>query len=95
MGAQKGMIFSTVRYQQGSLEYAKKHGIALALVVDGSVLYEVKSFGSRRGERPHWMPPYAAYIVSLGEDAQESHSLMREEILSAFLDQLKTEEDRS
>jgi restriction system protein len=89
VGAQKGMIFSTVRYQQGAIEYAKKHGIALAIVVDGNAQYETKSLGLRRGERPSWMPPFSAYIVSLSEEGHETHSLMRKDVLREFLERFK------
>jgi restriction system protein len=88
VGAQKGMIFSTAQYQRGALEYAKTHGIALARVVDGSVLFESKSFGGRRVEPPPWAPPYAAYLVSLSDEGGESYSLMREGLAGELLEQL-------
>ncbi|MCH6258412.1 restriction endonuclease [Puniceicoccaceae bacterium K14] len=34
VGAQKGMIFSTAKFQSGALKYAKAHGIALVQVTD-------------------------------------------------------------
>lgn len=94
MGAQKGMIFSTAQYQRGALEYAKVHGIALARVIDGGLLYETKSQDQRPVEPPPWAPPYAAYIVFLSEEGHESYSLMREGATEALLEQFKTEEER-
>jgi restriction system protein len=91
VGAQKGMIFSTVQYQRGALAYAKAHGIALARVIDGSVLYETKSYGQRRAEPPPWVPPYAAYIVSLSDEGGESYSLMRRGGAGELLEQFKTD----
>jgi restriction system protein len=94
VGAQKGMIFSTVQYQRGALEYAKKHGIALARVIDGSMLYETKSYDQRPVELPPWVPPYAAYIVSLSENGGESYSLMGEGDPVELLEQFKAVEER-
>lgn len=89
VGAQKGMIFSTTQYQRGALEYAKAHGIALARVVDGSVLYETKSYDQRRAEPPPWLPPYGAYLVSLSDEGGESYSLMRRGIAAELIELFK------
>ena len=35
VGAHKGMIFSTAKFQRGAIEFARVHGIALIQVVDG------------------------------------------------------------
>ena len=32
VGAQKGMIFSTVKFQKGAVQFAQAHGIALVMV---------------------------------------------------------------
>ena len=91
IGAQKGMIFSTTQYQRGALEYAKAHGIALARVVDGSVLYETKSYDRRRAEPPPWLPSYGAYLVSLSDEGGESYSLMRRGCAAELLELFKVE----
>lgn len=39
LGAQKGIMISTCGFQSGAFEYAKKHGIALLQVIDGSALH--------------------------------------------------------
>lgn len=39
-GAQKGILFSTARFQKGATIYAKKHGIALVRVTEGKAKYE-------------------------------------------------------
>lgn len=87
----KGMIFSTVQYQRGALEYAKKHGIALARMVDGSVLYETKSYG-HPVELPPWVPPYSAYLVSLSEEGHESYSLLRRGLAEDLLKQFEADD---
>lgn len=43
LGAQKGMLFSTSRFQTGAAEYARTHGIALIHVMDGQFMYQVRS----------------------------------------------------
>jgi restriction system protein len=43
IGAHKGIIFASVGFQKGAIEYAKAHGIALIRVVEGKLTYEVKS----------------------------------------------------
>jgi hypothetical protein len=88
------MIFSTVQYQSGALEYAKKHGIALARVIDGGMLYETKSYNQRLGMLSPGVPPYAAYIVSLSEEGHESYSLMREGNSNRLLEQFDLNEER-
>ena len=94
VGAQKGMIFSTAQFQRGALEYAKAHGIALARVIDGGLLYESRSYYQQHVAPPPWAPPYAAYIVFLDDEGRESYSLMREGAPEALLERFKTEEER-
>jgi restriction system protein len=38
IGANKGILFSTSKFQLGALEYAEKHGIALIQLIDGDAL---------------------------------------------------------
>ena len=38
IGANKGILFSTSKFQSGALEYAEKHGIALIQLIDGDAL---------------------------------------------------------
>jgi len=35
VGAHKGMIFSTAKFQKGAIDFARAHGIALIQIVDG------------------------------------------------------------
>jgi restriction system protein len=46
-GSQKGMIFSTSGFQEGSEKFAKEHGIALVRVIDGRFTYHNKSILSQ------------------------------------------------
>jgi len=53
VGAHKGILFSTSRFQRGALQYAKAHGIGLVRVEDGGTVgYETKMLGASRDRRP-------------------------------------------
>ncbi len=41
VGAQKGMIFSTAKFQKGAIEFARVHRIALIQLVDGRSLQQL------------------------------------------------------
>jgi len=43
VGAHKAAMLATSPYQRGALEYATKHGIALATVTEGRFTYETRS----------------------------------------------------
>lgn len=63
-GAHKGIIFATVGFQRGAIEYAKTHGIALVRIVDGKLTYEVKAdIGSV--EPPPWVkiPKFVLHYI--------------------------------
>jgi restriction system protein len=66
IGAHKGMLFSTSRFQQGAIDFAKKHGIALVQVIDGKLLYNVKSVNIEKVEIPPWanLPKHCGVMVS-------------------------------
>jgi hypothetical protein len=67
VGAQKGVMVATARYQSGALEFAAIHGIALVTVMDGQL-----AFGTRNGgpvpspERSDSNTPLAVgYVIEL------------------------------
>ena len=43
LSAQKAMLFATTPFQDGAVEYANHHGIALVQLVSGETLYFTKS----------------------------------------------------
>jgi hypothetical protein len=43
VGAQKAAMIATAPYQRGAIEYATKHGIALAMVTEGRFTFETRS----------------------------------------------------
>ena len=53
-GAQKGMLFSVAGFQQGAIDYADVHGIALVQLADGSSSWFTRSAGP-----PAPPPPWA------------------------------------
>jgi restriction system protein len=44
-GAQKGMLFSIAGFQEGAIEYADVHGIALIQMADGGTSWSTRSIG--------------------------------------------------
>jgi hypothetical protein len=43
VGAHKGVMFSTARFQRGAMEFAKVHGIALVSVTEGRLTFATRS----------------------------------------------------
>jgi restriction system protein len=54
--AQKSILVSTAPFRFGALEFAKAHGIALILIEDGQLIYEVRSSAAR--PRQPWLPTF-------------------------------------
>lgn len=50
VGANKGFLFSTSKFQSGALEYAVNHGIALIQLIDGNALIMGRSRDPLPGE---------------------------------------------
>jgi restriction system protein len=69
VGAQKGMIFSTVRYQKGAIEFARAHGIALVLVTDGTTNYVTRSSYPQIRSRP---TPPLAWLANLSGSGRQT-----------------------
>lgn len=75
VGAHKGMIFSTARFQSGAIEYAKAHGIALVQIAGGHTSYSVKSY-VQPVELPPWVPKYVGWIIQLNDEGNELYQLI-------------------
>jgi restriction system protein len=63
-GAHKGMIFTTSKFQRGAVEFAKKHGIALAKLAHSEATYYLKS------------RLVDIYEVSIDEDDETSYKIV-------------------
>ncbi|MGA0556799.1 restriction endonuclease [Larkinella sp. VNQ87] len=71
IGAHKGIIFSTSGFQQGAIEFAAKHGIALIRLREGRFSYETRSLDRVVVEIPAWadLPKYdGVYIHDIEEN---------------------------
>ena len=62
LGAQKGMIFSTAGFQEGAVQYAELHGIALVQIARGENTYFSRSMESPKPP-PAWLqiPKYVGW----------------------------------
>jgi len=62
LGAQKGMIFSTAGFQEGAVQYAELHGIALVQIAEGETTYFSRSMEAPK-PRPAWLgiPKYIGW----------------------------------
>lgn len=60
IGAHKGIVFSTSGFQQGAIEFAAKHGVALVRLREGKFSYETRSLDRVAVEIPAWanLPRY-------------------------------------
>ena len=74
-GANKGILFSTSKFQSGALEYAVKHGIALIQLIDGNALIMGRSGDPLPGEPlfPN-RPDFFGMCYSLSTDGKRTFS---------------------
>ena len=76
LSAQKAMLFATNPFQDGAVEYANHHGIALVQLASGETLYFTKS--GNRTPLPDSPPSYVGWLLSAHDDATDgvSYSLV-------------------
>ena len=67
-GAQKGMLFSIAGFQEGAIQYADVHGIALVQLADGDTSWLTKSDGPRTPP-----PPWANIPTYVGWWCHDTH----------------------
>jgi len=73
-GAQKGIVFSTVKFQKGAIEFAQAHGIALVMVANGKTMYVTRS--ANQATASDDLPSYVCWLVRLtGSGDQKLHPL--------------------
>ena len=63
LGAQKGILFSTSKFQAGCIEYAEQHGIALVQMIEGKYNYETKGHDREVTYFPPGLPKYVGQYV--------------------------------
>jgi len=75
VGAQKGILFSTSKFQSGALEYSVRHGIALIQLIDGDALIVGRSRDRLPGEALFpGRPDYCGMLCSLPADGKRAYS---------------------
>jgi restriction system protein len=70
LGAQKAIVVATAKFQSGAIEYASKHGIALAQIVSGSVVYVQANFGREVRAIPADAEDYAGLFYGPNPDGR-------------------------
>jgi restriction system protein len=76
LGAQKGIIFSTAKFQSGCIEYAEQHGIALVRIIEGKYSYETKSLDKTHVYYPPDLPKYVGeFIYNVTETGYTQYNL--------------------
>jgi len=75
VGAQKAVLVATAQLQQGAINYAKTHGIALVLVTEGRFTFETKGAGewptlSRQHADALGIPPLVACFGPTDTEAE-------------------------
>jgi len=76
LGAQKAMLFSTSEFQEGAVEYAIQHGIALVRLASGETSYFARS--ANPTPLPDSLPSYVGWLIAQHDGASDgvSHSLV-------------------
>ena len=76
IGAQKGILFSTSRFQSGCIEYAQQHGIALVRLIEGKYTYETKAYGADDINYPDDLPKFVGeYIYDKNGDTYTTYNV--------------------
>ena len=76
LSAQKAMLFATTPFQDGAVEYANQHGIALVQLASGETLYFTKS--GNPTPLPDSPPSYVGWLIAQHAGASDgvSYSLV-------------------
>jgi len=86
LSAQKGMIFSTIGFQKGAIQYASQHGIALVRVADGKTSYATRSLNNSH-EIPlsENIPKYIGWRIKEKENGSVSMSSISNDRMDSFI----------
>lgn len=88
-GAHKGILFSTVRFQRGAVEYADAHGIALIQLTDEKACLAAKAHGLVSEPPPGMQAsPHVGWLTTLGDEGDQRQCLvgsLNPEALTEFL----------
>jgi hypothetical protein len=81
VGAHKGVMISTARFQRGAIEFAKRHGIALVSVTEGRFTFETRGAApqpalSREAAREFGLPPFVGFCYGPGDTPASTTSTL-------------------
>jgi len=90
LGAQKGMIFSTIGFQKGAIQYASQHGIALVRIANGSTSYVTRSLDNSNIP-PSWanIPNYIGWLIEEKENGSVCMSTVSNDRIDSLIKFLK------
>lgn len=71
-GAHKGILFSTAQFQQGAVEYAQVHGIALVQVASGNTTWFTRAETTTADPPPPWikLPRFVHWMITCDSTKQ-------------------------
>ena len=84
VGAQKGIIFSTSRFQRGAVQYAQAHGVALVEIADSRTCYVTRGYEAEKELLPG-VPPRVGWFMSLSNEGYLTRTLMKEDNVADLL----------
>ncbi len=75
VGAHKGVLISTARFQRGAIEFAQTHGIALVYVTEGRFTFETRAatpvpyLSREEAAEAYGIPTFVGVYIGPGRDA--------------------------
>lgn len=85
-GAQKGVLVTSSYFQKGALEYANLHGIALVQIIDGKLMYHVRSNNLENIEYPDFIQKFTAVALNnLGPSSVGVYTIDKSDYLLNFI----------
>ncbi len=84
VGGHKGFVVATTSFQSGTIEYARKHGIALVQVVSGAVMYIQATADRENLPFPPDSPRFVGCHFSLSPDGRVSFEFINEDDANAL-----------
>ena len=77
VGAHKGIIFSTSRFQRGAVQYAQAHGVALVEIADARTCYTTRGYEAGQ-DLPLGVPSRVGWFISLSNEGFTTRTLIKE-----------------
>ena len=93
VGTHKGVMISTARFQQGAIEFAKVHGIALVAITEGRFTFAARSRGPGTAlsrEEAHEMYGISTFVGYSYEAGDAPDSINRTVISTDYPEYVQT-----